>query len=587
MLTNIRIKNFKRLRDASFELGKTVVLIGPNNSGKTTALQALALWNVGLKKWNEKRQSKSSGGKRTGVAINRNDLIAVPVSSANLLWNDLHVRSINGRGTGKQKTKNICIEIIVDGVTNGKQWSCGFEFDYANAESFYCRPLRLAGDGREDEKAAIQRMEVPPEAATLNVAFLPPMSGLTDREFLKQAGEIGVLIGQGQTAQVLRNLCFQVCYLSNGSELKVTENWKKLSEQIRRLFGVTLNPPKFIAERAEITMSYMDENGTELEIASSGRGLQQTLLLLVYLYANPKTVLLLDEPDAHLEILRQRQIYKLITDVASEQGSQIIAASHSEVVLNEAAGRDMVIAFVGKPHRIDKSQQVLKALKEISYEDYYMAEQMGWILYLEGSTDLDILRTFAQTLNHPATELLERPFVYYLNSNQPQKARDHFFGLLEAKPDFVGVLIIDRSDKQLSTAQALTELMWSRREIENYFCTEEVLLKYAADNQSDESQSDLFTEQRQKAMKEAIQEVTSALTILGKDAWSHDLKVTDEFLNPLFDTYFKKLNLPNLLRKSTYHVLAKYVSPEQIDSEVIEKLNAILEIANKAKPRQE
>jgi hypothetical protein len=29
------------------------------------------------------------------------------------------------------------------------------------------------------------------------------------------------------------------------------------------------------------------------------------------------------------------------------------------------------------------------------------------------------------------------------------------------------------------------------------------------------------------------------------------------------------------------------VSPEQIDGEVIEKLNAILEIANKAKPRQE
>jgi AAA15 family ATPase/GTPase len=105
MLTNIRIKNFKRLRDASFELGKTVVLIGPNNSGKTTALQALALWNIGLKKWNEKRQGKSSSGKRTGVAINRNDLIAVPVSSANLLWNDLHVRSINGRGTGKQKNK--------------------------------------------------------------------------------------------------------------------------------------------------------------------------------------------------------------------------------------------------------------------------------------------------------------------------------------------------------------------------------------------------------------------------------------------------------------------------------------------------
>ncbi|MFZ2616532.1 MAG: AAA family ATPase, partial [Anaerolineae bacterium] len=41
MLTNIHIRNFKKLDDVSFELGKSVVLIGPNNSGKTTALQAL------------------------------------------------------------------------------------------------------------------------------------------------------------------------------------------------------------------------------------------------------------------------------------------------------------------------------------------------------------------------------------------------------------------------------------------------------------------------------------------------------------------------------------------------------------------
>ena len=99
-------------------------------------------------------------------------------------------------------------------------------------------------------------------------------------------------------------------------------------------------------------MTYREE-GVRLDLSSSGRGLQQTLLLLAYMYANPGAVLLLDEPDAHLEILRQRQIYRLLTDMANESGSQIIAASHSEVLLNEAAGRDMVVAFVGPPHRID------------------------------------------------------------------------------------------------------------------------------------------------------------------------------------------------------------------------------------------
>ena len=43
VLTRLRVRNFKRFDEVDIELGKAVVLIGPNNSGKTTALQALAL----------------------------------------------------------------------------------------------------------------------------------------------------------------------------------------------------------------------------------------------------------------------------------------------------------------------------------------------------------------------------------------------------------------------------------------------------------------------------------------------------------------------------------------------------------------
>ena len=141
VLTSLRVKNFKRLEDVEIELGKTVVFVGPNNSGKTTALQALALWEIGLRKWVEKRSAKDTPEKRPGVTINRRDLIAVPVPEANLLWRDLHVRAIQ-RKNGEQETRNIRIDILVSGVTNGTAWECGFEFDYANPESFYCRPLR-------------------------------------------------------------------------------------------------------------------------------------------------------------------------------------------------------------------------------------------------------------------------------------------------------------------------------------------------------------------------------------------------------------------------------------------------------------
>ena len=103
MLTRIRIRNFKRFEDSEIELGKAVLLIGPNNSGKTTALQALALWDIGLRRWNEKRKGKSSPGKRSGVTVNRRDLVSIPVPVANLLWRNLHMF---GTFHGMKKTVN-------------------------------------------------------------------------------------------------------------------------------------------------------------------------------------------------------------------------------------------------------------------------------------------------------------------------------------------------------------------------------------------------------------------------------------------------------------------------------------------------
>ncbi|TAK57380.1 MAG: AAA family ATPase, partial [Bacteroidetes bacterium] len=444
MLTRIQIKNFKRFESVDLELGKNVVFIGPNNSGKTTILQALALWEIGLHRWNEKKQNKAPSEKRSGVQINRNDLISLPVPNTNLLWNDLHVRK-SERSNDKQIPQNIRIDILVEGISNDKSWTCGLEFDFANAEFFHCRPLRLS------ENNPLNRMEVPLDATDTKIAFLPPMSGLAATEPLWQPGRISVLLGEGQTAQVLRNICYQIYSKSpSGPE------WNDLVSHIKELFGVMLLPPLFIKERGEITMMFKEPSGIQLDLSSSGRGLQQTLLLLAHLYANPKTVLLLDEPDAHLEVLRQRQIYQLLTSLADKLGSQIIAASHSEIVLNEAAGRDVVVAFVGKPHRIDdRVSQVLKALREIGYDQYYQAEQTGWVLYLEGSTDLAILQTLAKKLNHPASEYLEeRPFVHYIG-NQPQKARDHFFALREAKTDLVGITIIDNIEKELQPTTKL------------------------------------------------------------------------------------------------------------------------------------
>lgn len=574
MLTSLRVKNFKRLDDVEIELGKTVVFVGPNNSGKTTALQALALWEAGLRKWVEKRSAKDTPEKRPGVTINRRDLIAVPVPDTNLLWRDLHVRATQRRNGKLTDTRNIRIDILVSGVTDGKPWECGFEFDYANQESFYCRPLRMS------EEPQPARMAVPVLAASVNVAFLPPMSGMAATEDRLQDGAVNVRIGEGRTAEVLRNLCFVI------SSAPDQTCWTALVSQIEKLFGVTLNPPQFIQERGQITMSYREKE-TELDLVSSGRGLQQTLLLLAHLYTHPKSVLLLDEPDAHLEILRQRQIYRILTETAEAQGCQVIAASHSEVLLDEAAERDMVVAFVGKPHRIDnRTNQVLKSLRAIGFDQYYQAEQTGWVLYLEGSTDLAVLQGFAELLDHPAKGLLERPFVHYV-ANQPSKARDHFFGLREAKPDLVGAAIFDSIAHELSDSGPLFQVKWRRREIENYLCNPQTLLAYSEHIEGDPGElfEGALRDNQRVAMQKAIAEVSAALKVLGRpDPFGPEVKASDDFLGPLFQSYFEKLGLRNLMQKTNYHVLTKFVPRECTDPEIVEKLDLIVMVAGQARP---
>ena len=75
MLTELTIRNFKRFGEVEIDLVSPVLFIGPDNSGETSAVQALTLWNVGLMRWNEKRSGKSTPEKRPGVTINRRELV--------------------------------------------------------------------------------------------------------------------------------------------------------------------------------------------------------------------------------------------------------------------------------------------------------------------------------------------------------------------------------------------------------------------------------------------------------------------------------------------------------------------------------
>lgn len=558
MLTRLQVRNFKKLDYVDIELGELVVFVGPNNGGKTSALQALLLWSAGVREWVSQRKT-GTPTKRPGVTMSRLGLTQVPVRDTKHLWRNLRVLDMK-KENGKQHTDPIFLDVVVSGEAGPDSWSCGLEFYYANPESFYCRPLRSSDGG--------DRMIVPDAAKDVAVAMLPPLSGVLTEEPELQPGRISYLLGQGSSGEVLRNLCLRT--LEAGED-----RWETVRKAIRDVFKVDLMTPVRDTARGIIELGYR-ENGIELDITSAGRGLQQVLILLSYLESNHRTTLLLDEPDAHLEVLRQREVYSILSQAARRSNSQLVIASHSEVVMQEAIDRDILIGFVGQPRRMDdRGSQLAKALKEIRADDYYQAERKGYVLYLEGSTDLAILRQFAKLLDHQAQDILDEPFVCYV-ANQPNKASEHFFGLRAAKPDLKSFALFDRLERPLPDGFALQRHVWARREIENYIANPDILMRFASKADVDDLVSRAEIAQRQDAMRTAIANITAALEVLGRDPWSSDIKLSDEVLTPIFKAYYNHLKLSNRMRKTDFHVIADVLHRDDLDSEITEVLDKIV-----------
>ncbi|MBN3034812.1 MAG: AAA family ATPase [Bacteroidales bacterium] len=562
IIDKISVRNFKRLEFIEFELKSPLVLIGPNNSGKTSLLQAITLLETGLRRI---AAEKKSGTVRTGIPINRKDLISIPVPQARLLWYKKNVRS--------QKTGNILIEIIAEGTIGSVRWHAALEFDYANEEWFYCRALRM------DEKGE-KRHTIDKAAYEIKVAYLQPMSGLASTEDRLTPGSIDRKIGEGKTADVIRNICYQLLHPEKSTDAlpdsEIKRRWDELNRMLTARFGIKINEPVFNPGNGLLDMTYT-EHGIEYDLSNAGRGFQQTLLLLGFLYGNPGKVILMDEPDAHLEVLRQKEIYNLISDVTRRMNSQLIVASHSEVVLDAAASSDQVIAIIeNKAIELNdrqKLREAKKALTDIGWHKYYLARLKKHCVYLEGATDQRILAAFAKLLHHDCKDLLDDAFIDPVEGNIPAEAYKRFKSLKIVEPELKGLAIFDRLDRPVDPDAPLKVIQWNYREIENYFCTPVVFIRWA-----ESRTGSLFTQNYPVIMKEVIHDVFPKLYLENPDDqwWKHEKM--SEWADRIFEEFSRRTGQPSDMRKGNFHELIAFLEPDEVTPEITEKLDALLEV---------
>lgn len=591
LLHFIEIENFKRFGGVQrVELDHPAVLIGPNNCGKTSAIQAIALWSQAVKTWWDAKQ-ETSAKERPATALNRLAITAVPVQKTRYFWHNTRVHS------GKE---SVPMSVSVGVFWKGQVVPVKMKFRHQGDELIYCAP----------DDAALADLELLKHAAGINVELLYPMSGLTTEEPVLKAGRINVLLGQGETAQVLRNLCLIVARENQA-------DWERVVGLMRRLFSVDLGKPEETA-RGAIELFYEQPGVKEkLDVAVAGRGFQQLLLVFAYLFSHKRSVLLIDEPDAHLEILRQKQVYVLLREIAHDNGSQVVLVTHSEVILDEALDHNLTLLLEGKAEDLAAKVDIRNALKHYGAEHYVKARERGYVLYVEGSTDVDMLRALAERTGHPVAQNWdERINAYYVQDNFPETSLEselerveggfgvtpkiHFFSLRGLLPQLFGAAILDNDGKGRggSDEGGLTITYWQRYEAENYFVTPELLAAYATEAYQD---MELFNGHRQ-----AIQEVLDLLTLEQVFGGSeHDFRVYRQaqpeaarliwetkterqklsiFAEEFFRRLAHRISLPMLLRKGELHRLIAKADPAQIPVEVKEKLDLLEKLFRSARP---
>lgn len=565
MITKIIIDHFKQFEHIEVELGQSVVFVGPNNSGKTSIFQALCLWETGVRKYLEaKRLGKLN--KTGGVTLNRQVLTNTPIDSMKLLWRNQ--QSSKRRPDSKQP--QIPLSITLEGTTSTGNWKCTTQFIYYNEESFTCKII-------EGEKT-IQKLF---DTIHIHFGFLQTMSGISSMEDKLTEGSIARYLGEGKTAEVIRNLCYNMLYPERGAlqVINPEENWKTLVELMSKMFGVRLNKPVYIKETGIINLTF-NQKGRDYPISSAGRGFQQILLLLTYILSNQNVVLLLDEPDAHLEIVRQREVFNLINELATKNKSQILMASHSEVILNSASdsATDIVALIESKAYPIiekkDNINAVRKALSEYGWDKYAAARTYGHILFLEGETDLKMLNALAEKLKHPVAGKLLHSNVYYIHGNTPVAAVKTFVSFNEFFPDLKGLAVFDKLDKDISNPK-LKIISLTRRELENYFVSPNVLYSYA---ESLATEQGVTPSKLRDWMKESVEENTTPARLKNlNDSWWFTEKITDNWLDLIFPSFNAKLpNMSNYQNfKTDYWKLVDYVLPKDVPQEIVSVLDEI------------
>lgn len=333
MINKIRIKKFKSIGDVELVLDKINVLVGGNNSGKSSILQAIQFATSVAQTTSS--QNVRWVDERLPSSISSNELIYTPIQ-------DVYALGHNGK---LKENQDDAIEI---------SFQAG-----ANEAKVIVRKGR-----NKNISIAIEGKVIGEELQKVAEPFsiiVPGLAGIPAYEYYKTPSTIKKAAARGDSNSVFRNILLLLS--------KQQGDWDSFIETLHEIYpniNIRISFDEVIDENINVTVGSADN---ELPIDACGTGVLQAIQILSYIYLFKPKILILDEPDSHLHPNNQKKLVEVLKNAQLKSDTQIIISTHSKYIVEELID-DASVFWINNGALVEKVQDdadryIVKSLMEI------------------------------------------------------------------------------------------------------------------------------------------------------------------------------------------------------------------------------
>lgn len=385
VLRSIWIERLKGFRKLEMEFDSFNVLVGANNSGKSTVLQAIDLAFRLIQYQAEFRQGRlvlPTSGRRLPDEL-------LPVAEAVDFWY-----------LGQTRERNARLPVRLGLSVRMGEEELDFEFEIKRLWGGTNSRLVKVTEGTAQAlvESLIARRPV----------LIPASVGLVTREEWRTPARLETLSMTGRHNETVRNLLLTLQNDVGAAAI--------LSKILQIHFGADIEVREFHLDTDQFISVLYRSGEFAHDIFSAGAGFQQIVQLLSYLLLLNPGIALLDEPDAHLNCSLQRIIVDILREFTDRGLAQAILATHSKEIINYVSPSDVIPVSVRDacPRRLEQHDSVIPILQDLgSVDNADLAAMVASrrCLFVEGREDKHLLARFAAKVGSTVFEGLSQVVV--------------------------------------------------------------------------------------------------------------------------------------------------------------------------------